>query len=590
MLLTGQFSSGTSRCLPDLDEEGPDDVRTSSGDVTDGLHFTAVPEDPESPIRAIDRDAREVAMRASSAADLEADDVSDLQTIVEELVMQNKQFQRILDRPRRELRRSPTQSSSGTSQSERDSDSCLDLAAVSHDDAPSASSEEPTRYEPTKEMTSSEECPPACAEPVSHTPGGSPQLDGTEPGTDCHQVCDALNIESRDNVEYVSLFDYGTNPTTVTPVPPTDDSRDALARSVAEPCRRVVRRIKDLHQAGQTEVRQLLRGIRTRSIRLSRHIEEETRSEDKALTQPAEQQDDLSMFEAVHDESCAESLPESAVDEVDSRLRPCSVSMEGSEDRSSAVRCDKAAAEKERRPVWRCDVLSDDDNVTEEDDSVPSPSEIRWPTPKEDPAPSPAIRRRTSGSRPSYWRPLSLIFEPQKSRQKPSPTLMQHATSLERLNSRLPMWSRRSFEERTRRDVSASYGPSLTSLRSDHRFNRTSQGGAVRWFGKRVLQLVLGDVSKGDSASSEPDRSALGARLAAAAEPVSLIGPLQSPLLSSSRRQLSRADSVTSRGSSGAASASSEGESGSEHSSDASGFYEHDMDILEHVDCVEVCW
>ena len=204
-------SSDLHQILPDLDEEGPADHRSDLDDATD----------------------------ADDVSECDVKDLLDvkpenLQSIVEQLVMQNMEFRRILNKPRRGLRRQ----NSATKSEETDTDGEVD------DDDLSFS---------------------ACAE--EDTPPAEPS---------------ALAFHSHGNTEYVSFFDY--NPETAaaaaTAGADTDPDRASLHRTVSDPCRKVARKIGRFQ--GQSELLHFLGSIRKKSARLSR-------TEERPLPTPAEE-------------------------------------------------------------------------------------------------------------------------------------------------------------------------------------------------------------------------------------------------------------------------------------------------------------
>ncbi|KAF0288365.1 Pleckstrin y domain-containing family G member 1 [Amphibalanus amphitrite] len=215
--------SSDLQVLPDLDEEGPADHRSDCDDVSSALDDAT--------------DADDVS--ECDVKDLLDGKPDNLQSIVEQLVMQNMEFRRILNKPRRGLRR---QNSAAKSE-ETDSDGEVDDDDLSF----SACAEE-------------EDAPPA------------------EPS--------ALAFHSHGNTEYVSFFDYTPESAAAAMAPAAPDAdtdRAGLHRTVSDPCRRVVRKIGRFQGVGQSELLHFLGSIRKKSARLSR-------TDERPLPPPAEEE------------------------------------------------------------------------------------------------------------------------------------------------------------------------------------------------------------------------------------------------------------------------------------------------------------
>ncbi|XP_037086287.1 pleckstrin homology domain-containing family G member 1-like, partial [Pollicipes pollicipes] len=209
----GDSSSAELHCLPDLDEEGPAADRSDCDDASSMLD-----------------DASSMLDDVTDADDVSECDVKDLldvkkenlQSIVEQLVMQNMEFRRILNKPRRGLRRM----SSVTKSEETDTDNEVDDDDLSF----SACTEE--------------------GEELAAAGGAS-----------------ALAYHNHDNTEYVSFFDYGRELSLLSSprfegAPTEAESRFTLQRTVSEPCRRVARKVGRFQQVGQSELLHFLGSIR----------------------------------------------------------------------------------------------------------------------------------------------------------------------------------------------------------------------------------------------------------------------------------------------------------------------------------------
>ena len=396
----------------------------------------------------------------------------------------------------------------------------------------------------------------------------------------------AITIESHDNVEYVSLFDYGarpmsvavmppppppTVPLTVQPPPDHGARRRVAERTVSEPCRRVARRLTKLHHSGQAELRQIVGGLRSKSMRLSRNFDDAGRG----ATQPEQLRRGGSTD--MSGQKVCEEVPKLAA----GGLRETVPKVASGPGRRSTWYCEL------RDPVESAERVQQDEQyhqqqLQQQRQEQQQQQQQRQKRPQLRSFGSFRVLMRRSGGADSdgrrRWRPLSQFFDTSKSRQRPPFASEVHAVSLQRLPTSDEQWRRAGVS-------SGGQGPSLaahdvmsvTSLPTaeSHKYLPAPLDGGVRRLRQKLAGLVHG-TPRDPPAPAVVDL--LGARLASSQL-------LESPLLTCQRRS-PLVCSMTSL----ASSQSSASDSGTETEGCGSGgFYEMEMDILEHIG-VEVCF
>ncbi|XP_043225221.1 pleckstrin homology domain-containing family G member 3-like [Amphibalanus amphitrite] len=574
-----------STFLPDLDEE---DLEESAGGGRGSPHPSTC------------TSASSTTPSAVPAAADNGHQRRDDQTIVEQLVLQHKHFQRLWEKPRREVRRSPTSSSDSPSEREPDWSPYLAEAGGRSDSPPAAPAADTRRGEvspaPSARQGAEAADPPDAssdgeggdrAAELAAEEDNMPELVSwneftltTVRGPDeqpsaavsprtglrrAQRPQSAITIESRDNVEYVSLFDYGARPLSMAGGPPLEAP---AARAEPQPRRTVTHRLSELRQSGRAELRQFFGLFRSKSLRLSRYFEDNG----KGPSQRDVRRRDVDSSSVARGEAVPKAAP-------------------------------KAAAEPRQRSTWYCEL-----SEPLEGDGQPQPA--AQDEPQRIPGDEPRSQRSqlrsfgslrvllrrsgsSAGAERSRWRPLSQLIDV-RSRRPPSqsvdgkrrrplsmvngksrgPPLASevHAASLQRLPGSGGQWQRSGTASPRQSPVSAAHylhsAPSLRGAES-HKCLPAPLEGSTDRLRQRLAHLLSG----GGGDRPPPAGDALGARLAAS-------GPLESPLLAGPRRCQPALGSMTSLASN-QSSASDSGSETAERCTD--GFYEMNMEILEHV-------